>query len=340
MKAIVLTKYGTAEKAFQIEDRLKPEVTNDGVLIKVHTTGLNFADVVARRGLYPDAPKNPAVLGYDVAGIVEAVGKDVNHVRAGDRVTALTRFNGYAEYVNTVGYGVSKISDDIPFAEATALSTQACTAYYSLCECVQLHPDDTVLIHAAAGGVGSIMTQIAKHKKCKIIGTASSLKQEFLFSNGVDIAIDYKQDDFKSVIENKLGKKSVDYVFDSIGGKTFKKGMQLLKPTGKIITYGAASQVQGSKSGLLSTLPMALGFGIFSPIQLLMQSHAIIGVNMLRVADYKPKLFNHVLTNVIRMTAEGIIKPVIAKSFKAEEIAAAHEFIESRKSIGKVVVTW
>jgi len=340
MKAIVLTKYGAADKAFQIEDRPIPQVHDDSVLIKVHTTGLNFADVVARRGLYPDAPKNPAIIGYDVAGTVEAVGKNISHVKTGDRVTALTRFNGYAEYVNTVGYGVSKISDDISFAEATALSTQACTAYYSLCECVQLHPNDTVLIHAAAGGVGSIMTQIAKHKKCKIIGTASSAKQEFILSNGVDIAIDYRTDNFKTVIEKKLGEKSVDFVFDSIGGKTFKKGMQLLKPTGKIITYGAASQIQGSKSGILSTLPMAFGFGIFSPIQLLMNSHAIIGVNMLRVADHKPHLFNHVLTNVIRMAAEGIIKPVIAKSFKAEEIAAAHQFLESRKSIGKVVVTW
>ena len=340
MKAIVLTKYGAADKAFQIEDRPIPQVHDDSVLIKVHTTGLNFADVVARRGLYPDAPKNPAIIGYDVAGTVEAVGKNISHVKTGDRVTALTRFNGYAEYVNTVGYGVSKISDDISFAEATALSTQACTAYYSLCECVQLHPNDTVLIHAAAGGVGSIMTQIAKHKKCKIIGTASSAKQEFILSNGVDIAIDYRTDNFKTVIEKKLGEKSVDFVFDSIGGKTFKKGMQLLKPTGKIITYGAASQIQGSKSGILSTLPMAFGFGIFSPIQLLMNSHAIIGVNMLRVADHKPHLFNHVLTNVIRMAAEGIIKPVIAKSFKAEEIAAAHQFLESRKSIGKVVVMW
>ena len=340
MKAIYLTKYGKATEAFEIREAAMPSAQADQVVIKVHSIGLNFADVVARRGLYPDAPKNPTILGYDVAGWVHAVGSNVTHVKEGDRVTALTRFGGYSEYLATLSYGVSKIDDTIAFEEATALSTQACTAYYSLCECVNLHPDDLVLIHAAAGGVGSIMTQIAKHKGCKVIGTASSRKLDYLKQNGVDQVIDYTVLDFQSAIEDRHGKKSVDYIFDSIGGKTFKKGMKLLKPSGKMITYGAAAQMQGNKSGTLRSIPVVLGFGIFSPLQMLMQSQAIIGVNMLRVGDHKPKVFNHVLNEVIKMTTAGIIKPRVSKTFTVDEFAEAHQYLEDRKSMGKVVVNW
>lgn len=340
MKAIYLSKYGKADEVFEIRETEMPSAGPDQVVIKVHSIGLNFADVVARRGLYPDAPKNPVVLGYDVAGWVHAVGSNVSHVKEGDRVTALTRFGGYSEYVATLSYGVSKIDDAITFEEATALSTQACTAYYSLCECVNLHPEDLVLIHAAAGGVGSIMTQIAKHKGCTVIGTASSRKLDYIKENGVAQVIDYTVLDFQQSIEDRYGKKSVDYVFDSIGGKTFKKGMRLLKPGGKMITYGAAAQMKGNKSGTLRSIPVALGFGIFSPLQMLMQSNAIIGVNMLRIADHKPKVFNHVLKEVIKMTTDGIIKPRVSKVFKVDEIADAHQYLEDRKSIGKVVINW
>jgi len=340
MKAIYLTKYGPADKAFEMRDTSMPVASDQEVVIKVHSIGLNFADVVARRGLYPDAPSNPAVLGYDVAGWVHEVGSKVKHVAVGDRVTALTRFGGYSEYVATSGNGVAKISDSISFEKATALSTQACTAYYCLCEAVNLHENDLVLIHAAAGGVGSIMTQIAKHKKCKVIGTASSTKQDFLKSNGVDLAIDYTSSDFSTLITSHFGKKSVDYIFDSIGGKTFKKGMKLLKPSGSMITYGAAAQMKGNKSGTLRSIPVALGFGLFSPLQLLMQSQAIIGVNMLRVAENKPELFRHILNQVIILTAQSAINPIIGKIFNTDHFAEAHQYLESRKSIGKVVVNW
>jgi NADPH2:quinone reductase len=340
MKAIYLTKYGTADKAFEVRETPIPTPQDDEVIIKVHSIGLNFADVVARRGLYPDAPKNPAVLGYDVSGWVHETGSKVGHVSKGDRVTALTRFGGYCEYAATSGYGVSKIADSTSFEEATALSTQACTAYYCLCQSVNLDADDTVLIHAAAGGVGSIMTQIAKHKGSTVIGTASSGKQDFLRENGVDFPIDYTSQNFKEVIINKYGKKPLDFVFDSIGGSTFKKGMSLLKPSGAMVTYGAAAQMKGNKSGNLRSIPVVLGFGIFSPLQMLMQSQSIIGVNMLRIADNKPQRFNKVLNEVIKLSADGVIKPRVSKVFSVDAFAEAHQYLEERKSIGKVVVNW
>ena len=341
MRAIYLTKYGNAESAFEIKETEIPIPENGDVVIKVEAFGVNFADVIARRGLYPDAPKNPALIGYDVAGTIHSVGAGVDKFKVGQRVTALTRFGGYAEYAKTIAEGVSVIPDDIDYATATALSTQACTAYYCAEEAVQLHHGDHVLVQAAAGGVGIALVQIAKHHGCIVYGTASSKKQEFLKEIGVDIPIDYTTTDFRKEVKKKLGdKKGLDVVFDSIGGKTFKRGLNLLGPTGRMVSFGAASQIKGSKTNKLGAIRVALGFGFFSPISMIMKSQAIIGVNMLRIADYRPHVFNKCLDGVVDLAKKGIIKPTVARVFKADQIAEAHYFLESRQSIGKVALEW
>ncbi|MBT8191083.1 MAG: zinc-binding dehydrogenase [Bacteroidia bacterium] len=337
MKAIYLTKYGDSNKVFDIREVNQPKPAPGQVLIKVEAFGLNFADVIARRGLYPDAPKNPALLGYDVAGTVAGLGEGVSSVNIGDRVSALTRFGGYAEYACTMEEGVAKIPDNMDTALSTALATQACTAYYSAVQCVNLHPDDKVLIHAAAGGVGSCLVQIAKHKGCIVYGTASGGKQDYLKEIGVDYPIDYTKEDFSKVIADKLGGNKLDFAFDSIGGRTFKKSWKLLQPGSSIISYGAASQLDGNK---LQAIGVALNFGFFSPIQLLMQSKSMITVNMLRIADHKPGLFKKVFNGVMDLVDQGVIVPRLAKKYHASEIAEAHAFLESRKSIGKVVLEW
>lgn len=339
MKAIFLTKYGQADKAFQIKDQEIPKAESGQVIIKVVSSGINFADIIARRGMYPDAPKNPAVLGYDVAGYVESFADDVEGFEVGQKVVALTRFGGYAEYAATMKEAVVHLPDDYDFNQATALATQACTAYYCAKEMVQLHEGNKVLIHAAAGGVGSVLVQLAKHKGCEVFGTASSKKLEYLKELGVDHPIDYTSQDFKSIIEASHGKKSIDVVFDSLGGQVYKKSKQLLAPTGRIVLYGAAEQMKTVKNKL-KILGLATGFGLTSPINLLMASQGIIAVNMLRVADYKPKLFNYVFKEVIKLADQKVINPRLDKVFKAEEIGAAHEYVESRKSMGKVTLDW
>ncbi len=338
MKAIYLKKYGTADQAFELKEVAQPQPGPREVVIKSSCFGLNFADVVARNGLYPDAPKNPAVLGYDVAGHIAAIGSEVTEYKVGDRVSALTRFGGYAEYASTMVEGVAALPASLSYQEGAALATQACTAYYSAIHCVSLQPGDKVLIQAAAGGVGSILTQIAKHKGCQVIGTASAGKLDFLKDNGVDIAIDYTKDDFARVIQDKLGQAApLDVVFDSIGGKTFKKAWKLLQPGGAMVNFGAAAQIGGTK---LKSLGVVAGFGIFSPLQFLMSSRSMIGVNMLRIADYKPQLFKTIFAGVMDMAEKGIIKPIMSKNYKPEEIAEAHKYLESRQSIGKITITW
>ena len=337
MKAIHLVKYGNPSKAFEIREVPIPEPTEGQVQIKVHSFGLNFADVVARNGLYPDAPKNPAVIGYDVAGTITKLGKGVTKFNVGDQVTALTRFGGYAEYAVTMQEGVAKIPNGYDIGLSTALATQGCTAYYCAKHCVNLKKGDRVLVQAAAGGVGSIITQIAKSKGCEVFGTASTAKLDFIRSNGVDHPIDYRKENFHDSVKSILGDNKLDYVFDSIGGKAFRQGYKLLIQGGTMVSFGAASQIGGSK---LKALGAALGFGVFSPIQLLLASKSIIAVNMQCIGDFKPHLFADIFDGVIHDTEQGIIRPVLAKTFSASEIAEAHSFIESRQSIGKIVLEW
>ncbi|MBK9254011.1 MAG: zinc-binding dehydrogenase [Saprospiraceae bacterium] len=337
MQAIYLTKYGHSDKAFEFKETAIPKPKENEVLIKVKYSGLNFADVIARRGMYPDAPKNPAVLGYDVSGEIVGLGKGVSGFKTGQQVVAMTRFGGYAEYVTTHQSGVAVVPENFDLAAATVLATQACTAYYCAEDCVTLHKGDRVLIQAAAGGVGSILVQIAKHRGCIVYGTASGNKQEFIKSLGVDFAIDYTKEDFYQYINNSG--QQIDVVFDSIGGSVFGKAMKLLAPGGKMVCFGAAEQLE-SRTNKLKLISMLWGFGLFSPISLLMQSKSIITVNMLRIADFRQNVFNEVLQAVIEMASSGMITPHVGKLFPAKEIAAAHDFLESRKSIGKVVIEW
>ncbi|HMR89201.1 MAG TPA: zinc-binding dehydrogenase [Saprospiraceae bacterium] len=337
MKAIYLQKYGSAQEAFVVKETKIPIPKEDEVLIKVKYSGLNFADVIARRGMYPDAPKNPALLGYDVSGEISAVGKKVTEFKIGQQVVAMTRFGGYAEYAVTNKNGLAVVPDGYDMAAATVLATQACTAYYCAEDCVTLHKGDKVLIQAAAGGVGSLLVQIAKHRGCIIYGTASTGKQDFIKKLGVDYAIDYTKDNFYDVI--KGNGHQLDMVFDSLGGTAFAKGVKLLAPGGKMVCYGAAEQLE-SRKNKLKLISLAVGFGLFSPISLLMQSKSIITVNMLRIADFKQSVFNEVLQNVIKMADQKIITPHVSKVFPALDIEDAHDFLESRQSTGKVVLKW
>ena len=338
MKAAVLIKNGEASSSFKMREMPKPVPGSGQVLIKVEAFGLNFADVMARRGLYKEAPPLPAVLGYDVAGTVDEVGSNVSNIQIGDRVMAMTRFGGYAEYAITEALALAKIPDNLDAPAATALTTQYCTAYFAAAEMVNLHEGDKVLVQSGAGGVGTALIQFAKYKGCEIFATAgSSDKLDYLRKSGVHHPINYTTQDFEAEIKKITGNKGVDVIFDAVGGKSVKKGMRSLSAGGRMVCYGASALTNKNIFGKLST---ALSFGLYHPAFLMMPSKAIIGINMLRIADNKPEVIQRCLQQVVRLTEEGIFKPEISKVFPAAEIGAAHEFLEKRKSIGKVAVTW
>jgi NADPH2:quinone reductase len=338
MKAIALIKTGNAATAFEVRETAKPQPQKGEVLIKVAAFGLNFADVMARKGMYKEAPPLPAILGYDVAGTIEAIGENVSTIKIGDRVTAMTRFGGYAEYAVTNASAVAVIPGNIDNATATALTTQYCTAYYAAAKMVNLNEGDKVLIQSGAGGVGTALIQYAKYKQCEIFSTASSdTKLNYLSSLGVQHPINYATQDFEREIKNLTAGKGVDVIFDAVGGKSVKKGVRSLAPGGRMVCYGAADMTNKNIFGKLKT---ALGFGFYHPVMLMVPSKAIIGINMLRIADNKPAVLQSCLEAVVQLTNQGVFAPTLSKVFNAADIAAAHDFLEKRKSIGKVVVVW
>ncbi|MFA5816335.1 MAG: zinc-binding dehydrogenase [Bacteroidales bacterium] len=340
MKAIFLVRNGDSKDAFEIRDTAVPSPGIGEVVVKVEASGLNYADVMARRGLYRDAPPIPSILGYDVAGRIHSIGPDTPGFKVGQRVAAMSRFGGYAEYTLTQASAVIPLSDTMDFGLATALATQASTAVYCADFAIRLFKGDRVLIHAAAGGVGTLLVQLAKAKGCIVYGSASRQKHAYLKDIGVDFPIDSHSDNPEEKIADALAGEKIDVVFDNIGGLSFKKGFQMLGAGGRIVAYGTAAQNRGKNSNRMNTIRVGLGFGFYSPIPLIVQSQSMVGVNMLKIADHKPMLLKEVMAEVGRLTEEGIIRPVLGKAFPADQVAEAHEFLESRQSTGKIALLW
>lgn len=339
MKAVQLVAFGKpSTDSFKIAEVKEPICQAGQVKIKVDAFGLNYADVMSRKGIYNDCPPLPAILGYECVGTIEELGDGVTSLSVGDRVMAFTRFGSYAEKVVTDARGVQKIDADMSNGEAVALATQYCTAWYAACEAINIYPGEHVLIHAAAGGVGTALVQIAKWKGCTVYGTASSQKKlDYLKSIGVDHSINYREKDFEEEINRIRGKARLDVIFDPIGGKNFKKSLRVLGYGGRIIPYGASSR---EKSGILSLLKVAWGFGLHLPVGNIMKSQTWAGVNMLRIADHKIDLMKICIENVYKLYQKGIAKPHVGAVYSVNEIDQAHEFLASRKSMGKIVVEW
>jgi NADPH:quinone reductase-like Zn-dependent oxidoreductase len=337
MKAIFLVRKGAPEKAFEFREVNIPQPRDGQVLIRVEAFGLNFADIVAREGMYRDAPPRPCVLGYDVVGTVESVGTNVSGFLKGGRVTAPTRFGGYAEYAVTDARAVVKISDSLNVAEATALCTQYGTAYYCAAIAANLREGEKVIIHAASGGVGSALMQYALYKNCKVIATTSSdSKIKLLKELGARHVINTAKENFYDAVK-KIFPEGVDVIFDALGGKFIRQGIKLLNSGGRIVCYGA-SQMTGTT--LWSKIKAGLQFGIYHPAQFMMPSKSLIGVNMLQIADKRPEVLQYCLQEVMKLYSEGIFKPMQGKTFPAMDIAAAHRYLQEKKAVGKVALTW
>lgn len=340
MKAIFLTKKGDAKQAFEIRETEKPKVNlPDDILIKVEAFGLNYADVMARNGLYREAPEMPSILGYEVVGTVEAVGKDCDKNLIGKRVVCFTRFGGYAQYAISKNFGCVVI-DNMDTGKALCIATQYVTAYYMTHVATNLFEGDKVMIHAGAGGVGTALIQLCKLKGCVVFANAGSPeKLDYIKSHGADYAINYRKEDYQVEINKVLKNERLDCTFNPIAGSTFKKDFALIGSGGKVMIFGG-SELSGKKWGIFSSLNFVRKMGLMLPIGLMMRSKSIIGVNMLKIGDNKPKLLNTCLTEVTQLIKDGKLNPHVGGEFLANDIAAAHEFLENRKSIGKIIIKW
>lgn len=336
MKTLTLVTTGKADRAFEEREAPIPSPEKGEVLIKIEAFGLNFADVLARQGLYDEAPPIPCVLGYEVVGEVTEVGKEVDKKWIGKRVTALTRFGGYAEYVTTSANGIAEIGD-MDAGKATALATQYSTAWYMACIRGYFRKGDAVLVHSAAGGVGTALTQLLKAQGCIVFGTSSTeTKFDYMRENGVDYPLLLSEYDQKipKIIDHKIIAS-----FNAIGGKSYKKDMKLLSLGGTIYQFGAADR-SGKKGGIFANLGLLFSMGFTHPLFLLMKSKSIVGVNMLAVGDHQPNTLSECITSVVEWAKDGKLKPIVGNSYPASELAAAHAELESGKSKGKIVVNW
>jgi NADPH2:quinone reductase len=338
-KAAFLVKKGSGIEAFEIRDVQNPVPKEDEVLIKVECFGLNFADVMARRGMYDSAPKMPGVVGYEVVGTVEEVNGDEHKHLLGKRVVAFTRFGGYAEYAVTKAFACSEIGE-MDAAEAAAIAVQYATAYYMAYDAIQLHKGDKVMIHAGAGGVGTALIQLCKLKGCEVFSNAGSdEKLDYMKSHGADHVMNYRKQDYFIEIPKMSGGSKLQATFNPIAGSTFKKDMKLIGAGGKVILFGGSERI-GSKWGLFSTFNFVRKMGLSIPIGLVMTSKSMMGVNMLHIADEAPHVLKRCMDNVVELVQQNKIKPHVGGRYHIDKLGEAHDFLESRKSMGKIVVFW
>lgn len=338
MKALVITKPGGPE-ILQVQERPDPAVGPADVLVRVRAAGINFADVMARAGLYPDAPKPPSVVGYEFAGVVEAVGDGVTEYAAGDRVMGGTRFGGYAELVAARENMLVPLPEGWSFEEGAAFPVNYATAYAGICRYGNVLAGERVLIQAAAGGVGIAATQVAKLVGAEVFGTASASKHDAIRSFGVDHAIDYRSQDFVKEVRRIAGaKQPLDLVMDAIAGRSFRKGWSLLGPGGRLVCFGVSSMVAGERRNPIAALKMLAGMPPFNVVPMMSESKSVLGLNMLKLWDAKGSL-DEFIEPLRAWVDDGKLRPVVAEAFPLERGGDAHRYILERRNVGKVLLT-
>ena len=339
MKALVIPETGPPE-VLKVEDRPEPTPGPGEVRVRVKAAGINFADLMARQGLYPDAPKLPAVVGYEFAGDIESTGDGVDGFEVGQRVLGGARFGCYAELVVTKAANLVPLPDDWSYEEGAAFPVNYTTAYAGLLRYGSLQEGERVLIHAAAGGVGIAATQIAKLAGAgTIYGTASPGKHDAIKGFGIDHAIDYTSTDFAKEVRRISGaKQSLDVIMDAVGGNSFRKGYGLLRAGGRLVVFGASSVTPGDKRDIKAMAKLAVTTPLFHPLKMSSDSKSVIGLNMLTLWDEFGSLDDYIQP-LQGWIDNKEIRPVVAEAFPLDKGAQAHRFLQERKNVGKVVLT-
>jgi synaptic vesicle membrane protein VAT-1 len=336
MRAIVTTRNGLVD-VLQVETRPDPVPGKGEVLIRIKAAGLNFADILARQGLYPDAPPKPCVMGYEVSGIVEAAGDGVDPSFVGEPVIALTRFGGQAEIVVAPVRQVSKKPEALSFKAGAAVPVNYLTAWALLVTMGGLQKDESVLIHNAGGGVGLAALEIAKHIGAKTYGTASSSKHEFLNQRGLDHAIDYRQQDWLPVLMNLTGNRGVELVIDPLGGSSWKQSYRALRATGRMGVFGMSTASASGIRGKLRALKAVMQTPRFNPLGMMSRNKGVFGLNLGHLWGEGDKVASW-MNEIMRGIDEGWIQPHVDRAFPFDQVAEAHRYIEARRNIGKVVL--
>ena len=316
MKAIRFHEFGGAD-ALRVDEVERPEPGAGEVLIRVAVAGVNYADTMLRAGTYLTKPPLPHTPGFEVAGVVEAIGEGVASCQVEQRVMAKFQGGGYAEYAVARAEDVVRVPDDLDFGRATALLAQGLTALGLLKD---LRAGQTILVHAAAGGVGSLLVQLAKHRGARVIGTASTAeKLQLVESLGADAAVNYTEADWTERVLAATGGQGVDLLIEMAGGEVGGQNVKLLAAGATMIVYGAASgrDFPISALGLMNKNLTVRGYTLYSETPGTM-------------AHFTSELMLHVKAGRLRITV---------REFALADAAAAHRAVEGRQTTGKVVLT-
>lgn len=320
MKAVQIHEFGGPE-VLKVEEAPEPKIGSGDVLIQMEAAGVNYADVMLRAGVYP-VKGLPVTPGFEVAGRIIDVGDGVTEVRVGERVVAMVDFGGQAELVAAPAATVFSLPDSVSAAEAAALPVNYLTALHMLREFGRLVPGESVLIQAAASGVGTAAVQLAKLFGARVFATAGSDDKLALAKDlGADECINYTTQDFPEVVKAKTGGRGADLVLECVGGEVFEKSLLCLAPLGRLITYGVAGGVPAT---------------VLTPL-LLFHNVSVIGFHLGRYYQLKPN--REPMHEILRLVVAKKIRPVINTTFPLAEVARAHDHLSQRRTRGKVLLT-
>jgi NADPH:quinone reductase-like Zn-dependent oxidoreductase len=338
MKAAVAEKYGGPE-VLRIQDLPRPVPKGDQLLVQVRAIGLNFADIFGRFGVYPGTPKPPFIPGIELSGVVVEVGGSVRIFKGGERIMGYSRTGSHAEFVLINEKYATMLPDAMSFEEGAAFLVTFLSAYHGLVRLANTRPGENVLIHAAAGGVGLASIQLAKHLSATVFGTVGTEEKAGIAQqHGAHHVVNYTTHDFAKEIRRMVGRQGIDVVMDSVGGDVYRKSWKLLAQMGRYILYGI-SAVTGK--GALSRLKVARTFSLMKPIfppNLLSANKGIFGFNLGTLTG-KENYFKEAVMELLKLYEKGVLKPTIGKVFSFEQIVEAHNALQTRQTIGKVVVT-
>jgi NADPH:quinone reductase-like Zn-dependent oxidoreductase len=337
MKQMWIMRVGPPE-VLELRDAPDPAPKPGELRIRVRACGVNFADIMARLGLYPDAPPLPAVVGYEVAGDVDAVGDGVAR-SLGEKVFAITRFGGYSGVVCVPAAQAIPLPETLSYEQGAAIPVNYLTAYQMLIQMGALKRGERVLVHSAAGGVGLASIEICAIFGAEVIGTASASKHEMLRGRGVAQVIDYNTQDYEAEVHRLTAGRGVHIVLDAMGGTHWKKGYRCLAPTGRLVMFGLSNAATGKTRSILSLLKTLLSTPLFSfpPPKLIKDNKALLGVNLGHMWQ-ETDLLTSWLEQILAWHREGKINPTVGERFPLAQAAAAHHYIQDRRNIGKVVL--
>ncbi len=334
MKALWLIKSGT----WEIRETPEPQPKAGEVRVAVRATGLNFAELMASQGLYPDAPKLPAVLGYEVAGIIDAVGDGVDTGRIGERVVGMTHFGGHAQYACVSSALALAIPPKMPYEVAAALPVTYLTAYHMLFFAANLRAGESVLVQMAAGGVGTAVLQLCRTvPNVTTFGTASVGKHQVLVDNDCTHPIDYHTADYAAEVRRLTQGRGVDIVLDPLGGRDTLKGYRLLRAGGRIVVYGFAN-LQRRRRNVLRLIGQVARVPRFSPLRLMSENRGVIGVNLGHLSDRADLLLGE-MEALLALYDQAKIAPVIDCALPLERGADGYARMSSGSNVGKIILT-